>query len=87
VAEVAIHGRWPDRTLILDMPLEQSHQRLARPKDRIELRPMEYHERVRQNYLAMAASEPGRYRVIKAEREASLVHRDILTAVLELAGS
>lgn len=87
VAEVAIQGRWPDRTLILDMPLEQSHRRLARPKDRIELRPMEYHEQVRRNYLEQAAAEPARYRVIAAGRETSLVHADVLAAVMEMAES
>ena len=84
VAEVAIHGRWPDRTLILDMPLEQSHQRLARPKDRIELRPMEYHEQVRKNYLAQAAASPERYRVVNGDRKVEQVQVDVLAAVKSL---
>jgi dTMP kinase len=85
VAQVAIRGRWPDLTLILDMPLEQSHQRLARPKDRIEQRSMQYHQQVRDNYLAQAAADPARYRVIQAGRQTHAVHADILAAVLELA--
>ena len=37
-------------------------------KDRIERRPMEYHEQVRQNYLAQAKADPERYRVVNADR-------------------
>jgi dTMP kinase len=84
VAQVAIQGRWPDLTIILDMPLEHSHQRLARPKDRIEQRPMQYHEQVRKNYLAQAAADPARYRVVGAEREPAAVHADVLAAVMEM---
>jgi dTMP kinase len=84
VAEVAIQGRWPDITIILDMPLEHSHLRLARPKDRIEQRPMQYHEQVRQNYLAQAAADPKRYRVVSAGRDTAAVHADVLAAVMEL---
>jgi dTMP kinase len=84
VAEVAIGGRWPDLTIVLDMPLELSHQRLARPKDRIEQRPTEYHQRVRENYLAQAAADPVRYRVVSAGREADEVHKDVFAAVWRL---
>src|SRR6476646_5891866 len=64
VAEVAIRGRWPDLTLIFDLPTEAAMQRV-RPKftlfpddptagrdlDRIEQRSLEYHDQVRQRYL------------------------------------
>jgi dTMP kinase len=83
VADIAIRSRWPDLTLILDMPLEQSQERLQRPKDRIEQRPLEYHQRVRENFLAQAAADPKRYRVIAAARPAAEVQAEILAAVLE----
>jgi dTMP kinase len=85
VAEVAIKGRWPDLLIFLDMPLEQSHERLKRPKDRIERRPMAYHDQVRQNYLDQAKADPAKHRVIDGGREAQKVHADILAAVLEFA--
>ena len=87
VAQIAIRGRWPDITVVLDMPLDQSVARLARPKDRIEQRPREYHQRVRDNYLAQAAADPAHYRVIAAARDVSTVHADVLAAVLELSKS
>src|SRR4051812_26397629 len=54
VAETAVRGRWPDLTVLLDLPAAASLARVKRAKDRIEQRPMEYHERVRQNYLRQA---------------------------------
>jgi dTMP kinase len=77
VAEIAIKGRWPDMTLILDIPAEQSLARVKRPRDRIEQRPLSYHEQVRENYLAQAALEPKRYRVVDAAREPEQVHEDV----------
>ena len=37
------------------MPTEKSMARVTPAKDRIEQRPMEYHQQVRKNYLAQAA--------------------------------
>ena len=96
VGEVAIRGRWPDLTLIFDLPVEQSQARV-RPKfvplfagtgdlpdpgkDRIEQRPIEYHRRVRQNYLDQAQSSPDRYAVIDASPDPDRVFSEVLSAV------
>jgi dTMP kinase len=81
VGQIAIGGRWPDLTLLLDMPAESSIARVTRAKDRIEQRPIEYHRRVRENYLSQAAADPNRYRVIPADRSPDAVHADVLAAV------
>jgi len=80
---MAIKGRWPDLTLILDMPPEHSIARVKRAKDRIELRSPAYHAQVRKNYLAQAAAMPDRYRVIPADQTLEKVHEDVLAAVRE----
>ncbi|MGN6627786.1 MAG: dTMP kinase, partial [Tepidisphaeraceae bacterium] len=85
VGQIAINGRWPDLTLILDMPAEASQARVkgkferkqatlfgeetkvVKVKDRIELRPIEYHRSVRQAFLAQARQWPDRYQVIAAD--------------------
>jgi dTMP kinase len=90
VAQVAIRSRWPDLTIILDMPTQKSMDRVlpkfslfpedpeaGLQKDRIERRPIEYHERVRQNYLAQAKADPARYRVVDADRRPDVVHEDV----------
>src|SRR5687768_7220779 len=90
VADIAIRGRWPDLTIILDMPVEGSTLRV-RPKftlfpddpdagvekDRIEQRPLEYHQKVRQNYLSQAQADPQRYRIVRADRTPDEVHEEV----------
>ena len=81
VGGIAIQHRWPDLTIILDMPVHRSIARVTRAKDRIEQRPIEYHQRVRDRFLAQAAEHPDRYRVVNADRDMDAVSADILAAV------
>lgn len=81
VADIAIRGRWPDLTILLDMPARASLGRVKRAMDRIEQRPMDYHEQVRRNYLAQAEADPARYRVIPADRDEQAVHADVWATV------
>ena len=97
VAEVAIKNRWPDLTLIFDLPVEASQVRV-RPKfslfpddpragvdlDRIEQRSLEYHDQVRKNYLEQVKLDPKRYKVINAEQPVEAVHADVVKAVSSL---
>ncbi|HVT88478.1 MAG TPA: dTMP kinase [Tepidisphaeraceae bacterium] len=98
VGEIAIGGKWPDLTIILDLPIEVSSARV-RPKfslfpndpdagvekDRIERRSMAYHEQVRQNYLRQARGPHGKFRVINANREPQEVQQDVWKTIEELA--
>jgi dTMP kinase len=77
VAQIAIRGRWPDLTVLLDLPAELSLARVKRAKDRIEQRPMSYHQQVRANYLAQAEADPKRYRVVNANRPPDKVAKDV----------
>ena len=80
-AEVAMAGRWPDLTIILDIAPEKSFARIHRAKDRLEQRPMEYHRHVHANYMAQAKDDPRGYRVVNADQAVELVHADIRKAV------
>jgi dTMP kinase len=84
VASIAITNRWPDLTLILDIPVATSMNRLKRTKDRIEQRPMSYHEQVHKNYLSQAAADPKRYKIINADRSIEEVQTEIWSAVAPL---
>jgi dTMP kinase len=80
-------GRRPDLTLLLDAPVEQALRRARQRNadaaaDRFESERAEFFERVREVYLARAASEPQRIAAIDASRSADLVAARIL-AVLE----
>src|SRR5437763_2329038 len=97
VGEIAIKGRWPDLTLIFDLPVDLAVSRV-RPKfslfpddptagmdlDRIEQRSLEYHEVVRKNYLAQVQADPKRHKVIDASKPVDEVHQDVLKAVSQL---
>jgi dTMP kinase len=82
-ADIAISGRWPDLILLLDLPIARSLARVQRAKDRIEQRPLAYHEQVRRNYLAQAAADPLRYRHINADQ----APQDVAQAVWEAVNS
>jgi dTMP kinase len=85
--EFANRGVKPDLTLLLDCPVElglsrtaqrQSNAGSARGReDRFEREKMEFHEKVRAGFLAMARAEPERFRVIDAARPMEQVSREI----------
>jgi dTMP kinase len=81
VGDVAIRGRWPDLTVLLDMPAEKSLARVKGPKDRIEQRSLAYHQQVRANYLAQAEADPRRFRVINADRPIDTVAAEVWEVV------
>jgi len=84
VADIAIDRRWPDLTILFDLPVEQSLARVKRAKDRIEQRPMAYHEQVRRNYLQQAQDNPGGYRVLRADRTPDEVAAEVWGVVTPL---
>jgi dTMP kinase len=63
---VATGGRSADLTIVLDLPVDRGLTRLGQNLDRIEAETVEFHERVRQGYLEVAATEPDRVRVVDA---------------------
>src|SRR5688572_7908759 len=84
VADIAIRHRWPDLTLLFDMPVEASMARVNRAKDRSEQRPMPYNHQVRKNYLAQATANPHRHKVIDAAKSPDEVEDQVWRAVSPL---
>jgi len=71
LAQVSHDGLLPDRTLVFDCPYEVSRERLkqtGRVPDRFERENREFFERVRQEYLGLARSDPERIRLVDASR-------------------
>lgn len=56
----------PDLTVILDVPVTDGFGRLSGERDRIESKPPDYHERVRQGFLTMARERPEAFAVVDA---------------------
>jgi len=71
-------GLKPDLTLVFDVPVELALARLPRDRrDRFEAESRGYFERVRAAYLARAAAEPRRMRVIDAKGSVSQVKKEV----------
>lgn len=83
---VSIGDLVPDLTIILDVPVEIGLERIklrrgeAEP-DRFEAEAIEFHEKLRQAYLAIAADEPDRCVVIDASGTKETVARRIWNVV------
>jgi len=86
LGRIACGGLSPDLTVILDLDVEAGFARREqqRQRDRIELKDREYHEKVRQGFLAMARERPDRFAVVDAARPPDDVARDIEEAVMRV---
>lgn len=73
----------PDLTVLLDVPLEISMQRIAavRSKDRFEQEEAAFFTRVREVYLKRAAAAPRRYAVIDSSRSREAVRQAVEAAL------
>ena len=84
--EVARISRWateslyPTLTIILDQPAEIGISRIKNA-DRLESESIEFHNRVRQEYLQLAALDPERYLVVDARRSIEEIHEEIKSKI------
>lgn len=57
VAAIATGGLRPDRTVVIDVPAAIGLERVGEARDRMEARGLDFHQKVRQGYLDMAAED------------------------------
>lgn len=76
----------PDVTLLFDVPVEVSLQRLAgaRTPDKFEAQGAAFFSRLREQYLQRAAQYPERFRVINAHRSLEEVKKSVEEIILSL---
>jgi dTMP kinase len=90
VTEIAELNRWatggltPELTILLDLPPLTGLGRRLSSADRLESEPVDFHQRVRNGFLALANADPDRYLVLDASRPEGEVSRDIQQRVREL---
>ncbi|MBV0895500.1 dTMP kinase [Microbacterium sp. NC79] len=80
----AAEGALPDVTVLLDIDPVIARQRLDaadKPFDRLEAEKLEFHTRVRDAYLALAAAEPERFIVVDAQQSVDKIADQIRTRV------
>ena len=91
VTRLAVGTLVPDRTFLLDVPVEiglaRSGWRAEAKWDRFEADATDLHVRVRDAYLRLAAAEPRRFVVIRADRDEAEVAGDIRREVDALLGA
>jgi dTMP kinase len=84
----SVHGNlWPHRTLLLDLPVDTGLMRARKRAgvgDRFEDEDRRFFERVRARYLALAAAEPARVRVVDAAQAPDSVAARALEAIADL---
>ena len=80
------NGLQPDLTLLFDVPLEVSRERLAKTRvlDRFEQEQQDFHQRVRNCYLERARRDPARIRVIDSTRPIEVIQQELATLLQEL---
>ena len=87
--EVARISRWateslfPTLTIIIDLPAEIGLGRL-KSKDRLESQPIAFHERVRQEFLQLAAVDPERYFIVEGNQSIEDIHTAIISRVSQI---
>jgi dTMP kinase len=94
VDRIACRGLVPDLTLVIDIEtsvgLERAHGRNRKTQDvetRIDEQTVDFHRKVRDAYLQLAAEEPNRIRLIDGARNEEMVGNDVWEAVQPLVKS
>jgi dTMP kinase len=90
VTEIAGLNQWatgglrPDLTILLDLPPMAGLVRRAPSADRLEAEPTEFHQRVREGFLALARAQPQRYLVLDATRPPEQISREIQDRIRDM---
>ena len=76
----------PHITLLFDVPVEVSMERLAKARqpDKFERESYAFFHKIRQAYLLRAAENPNRFRIIDANQPLEVVNKlveDIITSI------
>lgn len=74
---IAMGGLTPHLTVLLDVPAEVGLARKHADDDRFIREPLPFHQRVRQGYLELARSQPGRWLVV----DATLAEKEVAGAI------
>ena len=81
---IATSGLKPDLTIVLDVDVETSMQRVGKEKDRMESAGIEFFEHVRLGFLEIAKNEPDRVKVISSSDTIENIHKKIKALVDKL---
>ncbi len=83
--EIAVNGLKPNLTIVFDIDIETSMQRVGKTKDRMESAGSEFFNRVRNGYLATAKEEPNRVKIINSADSIENIHKQVVGLVEQIA--
>jgi dTMP kinase len=82
INDFAMGGVLPDRTVVLELPAREAHQRRqGLPEDRIEAEALGFQELVADGYATLAAAEPERIVRVLAEGEPDAIAQRVREAI------
>ena len=83
---LATDGVSPDLTIVLDVAVRigMARAKARGPVDRMEKRDIEFHENVRRGYLALAAEETEKIRVMSSDNDIDIVYDSVKKEVYGL---
>jgi dTMP kinase len=80
----ATGGLEPDLTILLDLPPADGLGRRSVSADRLEAEPADFHERVREGFLAQVQANPDRYLVLDATQTPAALSSQIRDRIRDL---
>ena len=80
IAEDCLERPWPDLTIISDIDLKTTSQRLKRDLDRMERKGDGYHKKVREGFLKLAKGHKN-FVIIDATDDIETVHKQVTNIV------
>ncbi len=78
---IAVNGIIPDLTLLFDVSLETSQNRVGDEKDRMESSGIEFLKKVRNGYLELLKEHPRRIKIINANNNIETVFEETKTVI------
>jgi len=79
------NGLQPDRTFFFDLDTQTANARIAgRELDRFESEAIDFHQRVREGYLARAKAHSQRFSIMNADRSSDEIKGDLLNELAML---
>jgi dTMP kinase len=92
IIRLATGGLQPDLTLFFDIPVETAISRMSGRDDsetkrnRMDGETVDFYTSVREQYLAIAANEPERFKVVDGSLAVEEIHSNVLDIVLKTIG-
>jgi dTMP kinase len=89
IIQLATEGLTPDLTLLFDVSITECSARTRRrldtkpTGDRLDSEDAEFHTRVREAYLALAANEPDRFRIVTTDGTVEETHERVKELVVQ----